>query len=276
MTQTKMHEVGDRTFAAAVRGSAILMAAVLIASLAGAQDDLADVSDKAYRAGGNGKMLYIEIEANPPAAEPAAGYKLLLVLPGGDGSRDFMPFVKRIYKYALSSDYIVEELVAPKWAKSEQVVWPTAIDGAAASKFAAEKFIAAVVDDAAKRRKIDRRHVFALGWSSGGPAVYAASLAEKPALTACMPAMSIFYPGTFPPLERAKGRAYCILHSPDDQVCKFELAQQAQSKLAAAGAKVKLIEYPGGHGWQGDVFGNIGAGIAWMEEQTAGQTAAEK
>jgi predicted esterase len=271
-----MDEVGGGVFAAAIRGSAFLLGAVLIASLAGAQDDIADVSDRAYRAGGNGKMLYIEIESNPPAAEPAEGYKLLLVLPGGDGSRDFMPFVKRIYKYALNSDYLVEELVAPKWAKSEQIVWPTAKDGAAASKFAAEKFIAAVVDDAAKRRKIDRRHVFALGWSSGGPAVYAASLVEKPALTASMPAMSIFYPGMLPPLERAKGRAYFILHSPDDQVCKFALAQQAQNKLAAAGAKVKLVEYPGGHGWQGDVFGNIGAGVAWMEEQAAGVHASAK
>jgi predicted esterase len=244
------------------------LALCLAATIARGQDDLADVSDKANRAAGNGKMLYIEIESNPPAAEPTDGYKLLLVLPGGDGGRDFMPFVKRIYKYALSPEYLVAELVAPKWAKSEQAVWPTAKDGAAASKFAAEKFIAAVVDDVAKRRKIDRRHVFALGWSSGGPAVYAASLVEKPALTACMPAMSIFYPGMFPPLERAKGRAYFILHSPDDQVCKFELAQQAQTKLEAAGAKVKLMEYPGGHGWQGDVFGNIAAGVAWMEEQT--------
>ena len=238
------------------------------ATVARGQDDIADVSDKAYRAANNAKFLYVEIQSDPPAPEPADGYKVLLVHPGGDGSRDFMPFVKRIYKNVLGPEYLVLELVAPKWAKSEQVVWPTVKDTAAA-KFATEKFIAAAVDDAATRHKIDRRKVFALGWSSGGPAVYAASLVEKPVITACMPAMSIFYPGMLPPLERAKGRPYFILHSPDDQVCKFALAQNAKTNLEAAGAKVKLLEYPGGHGWQGNVFGNIKAGVEWMEEQTA-------
>ena len=91
--------------------------------------------------------------------------------------------------------------------------------------------IAAVVDDMAKRHKIDRRHVFGLGWSSGGPPLYAASLQPKPVLTAIMPSMSIFYPGMFPPLERAKDRPYYIFHSPEDEVCKFELAKRAEAAL---------------------------------------------
>ncbi len=263
--QRPMHRVGCWTI--------ILAAALNVsAGVARGQDDLADVSGTPHRVPGNGKFLYIEIESNPPAPEPADGYKLLLVLPGGDGSREFMPFVKRIYKYALApehADYVVVQLVAPRWAESANAVWPTAKNGAAAAKIATEKFIAGAVEDVASRRKVDRRHVFALGWSSGGPAVYAASLAEKPVLTAAMPAMSIFYKGMFPPLARAKGRAYFILHSPEDEVCKFTLAQNAQRELEAAGAKVKLVEYPGGHGWQGDVYGNVAAGVAWMEEQTA-------
>lgn len=248
-----------------------LALAVVLTAAARGQDDIADVAGNDYRAGGDSNFEYVEIGAKPPATEPAEGYKLLLVLPGGDGSRDFMPFVKRIYKYVLSPKYLVAELVAPKWPRSEAVVWPTAKDGPAAARIATEKFIAAVVDDVATRHKLDRRRVFALGWSSGGPAVYAASLVEKPVLTASMPAMSIFLPSRLPPLERAKGRVYYILHSPDDEVCKFALAQSAQKKLAGAGAKVTLAEYPGGHGWQGDVFGNISAGIAWMEEQTQGR-----
>jgi predicted esterase len=246
------------------------MAALLCLAAASAhgQDDLADVSDKAHRVPGNDKLLYIEIESNPPAPAPEAGYKLLVVLPGGDGSREFNPFIKRIYKYALSPEYVVVQLVAPQWAKSEQLVWPTAKNGAATAKIAAEQFIAAAVKDVAARRKIDPRHVFALGWSSGGPAVYAASLAEKPVVTATMPAMSVFFPGQLPPLKRAAGHAYYILHSPDDQVCSFVLAKSAQEKLAAAGATTKLVEYPGGHGWQVNIFGNIAAGVKWMEEQT--------
>jgi predicted esterase len=246
------------------------------AALAGApqvrgQEDVADIQATEHRAGGNDAFVYLEVGANPPAEEPADGYKLLLVLPGGDGGRDFQPFVKRIYKFALTPDYLVAELVAPAWPGSERVVWPTAKDGPAAAEIATEKYIAAVVDDVATRHKIDRRRVFALGWSSGGPAVYAAALAEKPVLTASIPAMSVFVPRRLPPLSRAKGRAFYILHSPDDEVCKFVLAKSAQEKLAAAGAQVKLAEYPGGHGWRGDVFGNIAAGVAWMEEQTAGR-----
>jgi predicted esterase len=236
---------------------------------AAAQDDLADVAHKAYRAGGNPKFLYHEILGDPPPAPAAEGYKLLLVLPGGDGSAEFLPFVKRIYKHALPDGYIVAHLVAPKWARSEEVVWPTAKDGAAAAKFTAEKFVAAVVDEVAKRQSIDRRHVFALGWSSGGPAVYAASLAKDTPLTAVMPAMSIFVPARMPPLAAAKGRHYYILHSPDDEVCRIQFARNAQTKLTEAGAAVEFVEYPGGHGWQGDVYGNISAGVAWMEEQTA-------
>jgi predicted esterase len=250
------------------RSAAMVALVCLTAASAHGQDDLADVSDKAHRVPGNDKLLYIEVESNPPAPEPEAGYKVLVVLPGGDGSREFNPFVKRIYKYALSPEYVVVQLVAPKWAKSEQLVWPTAKNGAATAKIAAEQFIAAAVKHVATRRKIDRRHVFALGWSSGGPAVYAASLAEKPVVTATMPTMSVFFPDQLPPLKRAAGHAYYILHSPDDQVCSFVLAKSAQEKLAAAGATTKLVEYPGGHGWQGNIFGNIAAGIQWMEAQT--------
>jgi predicted esterase len=258
---------------------ALALVLAIVGALAGgrsacAQDDLADVAGKAYRAGGNPKFLYYEILGDPPPAPAADGYKLLLVLPGGDGSVDFLPFVKRIYKHALPEGYIVAQLVAPKWAKSEQVVWPTAKDGAAAAKIAAEKFIAAVVDDVAGRQSIDRRRVFALGWSSGGPAVYAASLAKDTPLTAVMPAMSVFFPTRLPSLAGAKGRAYYILHSPDDEVCRIQFARSAQTKLAEAGATVEFVEYAGGHGWQGDVFGNIAAGVEWMEAHAAEPPAA--
>ncbi len=233
-----------------------------------AQDDIADVADKGYRVKGNNKWLYFEIEAAERQPEPADGYKLLVVLPAGDGGRDFMPFVKRIYKHALTPDYVVVELVAPKWARSEQVVWPTAADGPAAAKIATEKFIAAAVEEVAARRKIDRRCVFALGWSSGGPAVYAAALAETPAVTGVFAAMSVFHPDELT-LSRAKGRPFFILHSPEDNACPMRLAEEARDTLTAEGAAVEFLEYEGGHGWRGNVYGNISAGVRWLEEQTA-------
>ncbi|MCA9236455.1 MAG: hypothetical protein KDA44_13360 [Planctomycetales bacterium] len=248
------------------------LAAVLIVATsrgACAQDDVADVPDKTYRIADSSKLLYVQIGPPADAQPPADGYKLLLVLPGGDGSRDFLPFVKRISKYALPEGYIVAELIAPQWSKRQQAVWPTEKKPEQGMKMSTEKFMTAVVADVASRHKLDRRHVFALAWSSGGPAVYAASLTEKTPITATMPAMSIFYPGMFPPLENARGHAYFLLHSPQDTVCKYALAERAVRDLTAAGATVKLLDYEGGHGWRGDVFGNIRAGVAWMEEQTA-------
>jgi hypothetical protein len=29
------------------------------------------------------------------------------------------------------------------------------------------------------------------------------------------------------------------------------------------------VTYEGGHGWRGDVFGMIRAGVQWLDEQTA-------
>ena len=36
--------------------------------------------------------------------------------------------------------------------------------------------------------------------------------------------------------------------------------------MTEAKVRTTLAEYEGGHGWQGDVFGNIKAGVDWLEE----------
>ena len=35
------------------------------------------------------------------------------------------------------------------------------------------------------------------------------------------------------------------------------------------GARTNLVEYSGGHGWRGDVFGMIRGGVDWLEERGA-------
>ena len=45
-------------------------------------------------------------------------------------------------------------------------------------------------------------------------------------------------------------------------------AKTAQRELAKLGGTIKLTEYAGGHGWHGDVFGNINNGVTWLEENT--------
>ena len=60
--------------------------------------------------------------------------------------------------------------------------------------------------------------------------------------------------------------AYFLLHSPEDWIPIAE-AERARDELAEAGAKTQLRTYSGGHAWKGDVYGNIRAGLTWLEEQ---------
>lgn len=225
--------------------------------------DVADVKNEDLRAGNDPLMRYFLIGGHQPA--PEAGYKLLVVLPGGDGSANFNPFIRRVWKNALPPGYLIAELVAPKWSEdqAQQLVWPTRKVKWQGMKFATEDFIDKVIQDVKKRQKIDK--VFSLSWSSGGPAAYAASL-TVPGLKGSFVAMSVFRPEELPALFAAKGHAYYLLQSPDDTVTILNFAQTAQKELLKAGAKVELKTYAGGHGWRGDVFGNIRSAIEWLEK----------
>lgn len=236
-----------------------------IVPLAVAQDDVADVRSKEFRLDEAGKLRYLLIGAKGDLKAPADGFKLLVVLPGGDGGSDFEPFVKRIHKNALSGDYLVVQLIAPKWTPRQEIIWPTAKASVRGASVPTEEFIAKAVADVGKRARIDRRRVFTLSWSSGGPAAYAASLAKDTPVTGSFVAMSVFKPARLD-LTRAKGRLYYILHSPEDQVCPHRMAVSARDELGRNGATVELVEYPGGHGWRGDVFGNVRAGVEWLED----------
>lgn len=230
-----------------------------------AQEDVADVPSQELRAGDDRKKRYYLIGADADAKAPANGYGLIVVLPGGDGSAEFHPFVKRIFKHAAPDGYLVAQLVAPKWSPRQQIVWPTKTNPAPEMKFSTEEFIAAVIDDAAKRQKIDGSRVFTLSWSSGGPAAYVTSLSDDK-VAGSFVAMSVFNTGWLPPLSNAKGRAYYIYHSPEDRVCPFRMAEQAARDLKKNGAKVEMKTYPGGHGWKGNLYTDIHAGIEWLEQ----------
>ncbi|HTQ09442.1 MAG TPA: M56 family metallopeptidase [Fimbriimonadaceae bacterium] len=227
--------------------------------------DVKDVSNESLTVGGDPKMRYFLIGAKAP--EPASGYKLLVVLPGGDGSADFNPFVRRIWKNALPPGYLVAELVAPKWSDDQfqSIVWPTRKARWATMKFATEDFISTVIQQVGKSHKVDASHVYTLSWSSGGPAAYAASLGVS-AIRGSFVAMSVFHEDELPALLGAKGRAYFLLQSPDDKITTIDQANIALQELSKAGAKAMLKTYEGGHGWRGDVYGNIRKGIDWLEQ----------
>src|SRR5262249_33466306 len=110
--------------------------------------------------------------------------------------------------------------------------------------------------------------VFTLSWSSSGPAAYPISL-TNPKVRGSFVAMSVYKPDQLPKLDTAKGHAYYLYHSPDDRVCPYRMAKQAADELGKAGAKVKLVDYEGGHGWRGPLYDNIADGIKWLEENAA-------
>lgn len=231
-------------------------------------DDVKDVPAKELHALGNEKQRYFLIGPRSNEKAPPAGYALLLVLPGGDGSADMTSFVRRIWKECAPKDWIVAELVSVRWPGSE-VIWPTRRPPVAGAKFTTEEFVDAVVSDVTKTQKlkIDPARVYQLGWSSGGPAEYAIALQEKPPVTASYVAMSVFLEKQLEPdLKNARARAFFLDHSPDDTTCRFEHAQRALERLKKEGAAVELVTYKGGHGWNDDPFTRITKGFAWMEK----------
>lgn len=236
-----------------------------------AEDPLADVADvpsEDLRAGGDERKRYFLIGSHGDRP-PASGYGLVVVLPGGDGSADFQPFLRRVSKNVLKSGWLIAEAVAPKWddAQFDRVVWPTAASGYPAAKFTTEEFIRAIVADVRGKVAIDPRRILVFGWSSGGPPSYAAALAKDTPVTGAFIAMSVFPTGPASAIEPARNKPFYLLQSPADQVTPLHHAEAAEKALRAAGARVHLQHYGGGHGWRGDVWAMISDGITWLDRQ---------
>ncbi len=166
---------------------AIRLAVALLGTLLWAQDDVAEVPSERLRADNDPRKTYFLIGPYKEAPCPEGGYRLLVILPGGDGSADFNPFCKRIYKYALHSDYIVAQLVVPKWSEDqfESVVWPTKKLPWPTAKFTTEEFIGAVIAEMKKRYPIDSRYIFALVFRRSACIFDGASGEESPARRVC-------------------------------------------------------------------------------------------
>lgn len=230
----------------------------------------AAVPSRLLQAAGDPNKPYFLIGPRVRSRRPARGYRLLIVLPGGNGGKEFHPFVRRICERSLSPEYLAVQPIARRWdaRQAKRLVWPTEMQPWPGMKFSTEAYVEAVVRDVARRHRIDGRFVFALGWSSGGPPCYALSLRRKRCVTGTFVAMSVFHPRALPPLARARGHAYYLLHSPQDFI-PIAQARLAEAELRKHGAVTRLATYAGGHGWRGDVFGTIRAGIAWLERAAA-------
>lgn len=233
-----------------------------------AADDIAEIPSKTITLDDDRKLQMILIGNPDQETAPKNGFRLIIVMPGGDGSKDFEPFIKRIYKNSLDTkNDLVCQLVAPKWNENQQIVWPTSKHPVEGMKTTLEDFLKQAVVKVQSLSKIDLKKIYTLSWSSSGPAAYAISLTDKTPVTGSFIAMSVFQKNRIPDIKAAKDRAYYILHSPDDKVCPVWMARMARNSLRFNKAKVEYLEYKGGHGWRGDVFGTIKTGFNSLDDQ---------
>lgn len=233
-------------------------------------EDIAGIPWEARLVGDDEHMRYHLIGHDPDheADAPEDGYRLLVVLPGGDGQAGFRDFVRRIRAHALDEQWVVAQLVAPIWSEDQEVVWPTDALPHPDMEFSTDAFVEAVIDDVEDALAIDPDFVFAMGWSSSGTPVYRAALAKGSKITGAFVAMSVWKPDLLPKLKYAKKRAFAILHSPDDFI-PIRMAEEAREALEDAKANVHYATYEGGHGWRDDPYGKMRAAIAFLEEHHA-------
>ena len=229
--------------------------------------DIASVPALDFQIGDDPMKRYFLIGLPTNAPATAGPYRLLLVLPGGDGSAEFTPFVRRIYKNALNERWLIAQLVAPMWDEQQKmmVVWPSKAAPYPKAKFTTEEFADAVIADARKRARVNTNEVFALAWSSGGPAVYAMAARDDSPLAGAFVAMSVFLRAGNAEVSGFKGKSFYLLQSPEDRITRFEQAEKAHDVLVAAGARVHLQSYAGGHGWRGPVWPMMREGVKWLE-----------
>lgn len=238
-------------------------------------DDVKDVPAIEVRLSKSGKvekdgpMHFAIIGLDAKKKAPDGGYRVLIVLPGGAGTMDFHPFVKRIHQNVLDDDWITIQLERPFFAakQADEKVWPTKTDPWPGQVFAVEDLVKAAFDYTKKQTKIDAKYVFMLGWSSSGPACYATMFTKDTPVKGAFVAMSVFFEKNLPPIGTAKGRPFYLYHSKGDQICKYELAEQARAALDKAKAKVEFVTYEGEHGWPPTVYADLKKGIAWLDEQ---------
>ncbi|MEM8783056.1 MAG: hypothetical protein AAGE65_09405 [Planctomycetota bacterium] len=202
------------------------------------------------------------------AAPPDGGFGLVVVLPGGDGSADFLPFVTNIARQAVPSGYVVAQPVAIEWreGQSERVVWPTRRSRVPGMAFTTEQYVAAVIDDVTERVALHPKKRLLLAWSSGGPAAYAVMVQKESPIAGAYVAMSVFKSRELGNLRFVRGRAFRIEHSPTDFI-PIRMAEAARDELSKAGASVDYVTYAGGHGWHGAIWDRLSAGFAWLDQQ---------
>lgn len=201
----------------------------------------------------------------PREAGPAgAALRLLVVLPGGAGTSDFLPFVENGILAQAPPGTVGVLVAAVKWRDDQRIVWPTAKNKVPGMAYTTEEYVRAVVAAVEQDHRIDPAGRAVLGWSSSGPAVFPLLAAADGPFARGYVAMSVWPGKALGDLAGAAGRRIVLDQSPDDQVTKFAHVRDAFAALDAAGAVVRLSTYAGGHGWNDAPLGRLRDGLGWL------------
>jgi len=220
--------------------------------------------DREATVAGDARRTIFVTGPKPGDVEPAAGWGLVLVLPGGDGSAEFRSWVRERYDEWVDAGFVFVELVAPKWSGSARLVWPTAVSKPPELAFTTEEFADGAVAEVETSLKVDRRRVIAVSWSSSGPACWRMLTTRSSAVTGHLIAMSVFIAKDLEPLANGKQRPLFLLHSPQDETCPIALAERGRDAAKKAGLRVEWATYEGGHGWHGGSEDEVRRGLHWI------------
>ncbi|MBL9078032.1 MAG: hypothetical protein JNL08_11045 [Planctomycetes bacterium] len=210
------------------------------------------------------RSCYFVIPPRKPAPAGTSN-RLLVVLPGGDGSREFLPFVQDGIAAQVPDDCAVALVTAVKWRDDQVVVWPTAASPVPDMAWPTEQLVGAVVDQVAREFAVEPARRAVLAWSSSGPAIWPLLVAADGPFARGYVAMSV-WPEPVAPAELAgaKGRRIVIDQSPEDTTTPFHHARAAYDALSAAGAVVRVSIYRGGHGWNDRPLPRLKDCLGWL------------
>src|SRR5262249_26756589 len=119
------------------------------------------ISVERWYAGGNLKQQYFLMRHRTPA-KPADKYGLVVIVPGGPGTAEFLPFGPNVLTaLAIPDEFLVVQLVAPQWRPGDdRIVWPSHVFPDDKAEFTTEAFLSAVIDEVMAKQPIDARFVF--------------------------------------------------------------------------------------------------------------------
>lgn len=212
------------------------------------------------------KQRYFYFPPRTDFGVPAAGYALVVVLPGGPGGASQRPYYKDVYLNAMPVDFMMAQLLSVKWSPEQRIVWPTKKITDVQVEFTTPEFITAVIDDVRGRVRIDPQRIILMGASSSGGAVMTAALTNTDVSGALLTA-SVFREHQLPPMRGAADKRFFLVQGVSDDITPFHYAQTAAQTLSRHGADVRLYAMPGGHhpGWPNNYRGVYGYAFHWLQ-----------